>query len=90
MNARDIQTRGVGYAECFYDLIQSHGSCIHDFGVVRRRRYDFLWHERPGVETDGAGSNQSLSTQGDQIGRTGTGTNEINSHDVLPPGDLSP
>ena len=66
------------------DLVQIHGSGIHDTCAVGTVFQNGLGNQRPGVETDRTAGNDVPASQGQKIGRAGSGTDEVYGHVGFP------
>ncbi|MCC7045149.1 MAG: hypothetical protein IT562_00410 [Alphaproteobacteria bacterium] len=77
MHARDLLPRGDRLPHLGDDLVEMHRRGVDHPRPLRRRRDHGARHQRSGVEHDGAAADQLEPAHRDQVGRAGTGADEV-------------
>ena len=80
MQPSDIVARGVGAGDLVNDLIQCQRAGVDDAGISRAFRKQVVGHDRARVQTNSAPLEQSLAADGDQVGSSGSSTDEVHRH----------
>ena len=80
VDAGHVLARGVRVRHMSDDLVQVQGGGVDDPGAGRGTGDDRGRHQRAGVETDRACSDQVAPAQGQEIGRAGAGADEMHGH----------
>ena len=80
MDSGDISALGVRRLDLGDDLIEGQRRGVDDLRARRRGGDDFARHQRAGVKADRAALDQPQPAHRDQIGRAGTGTDEMHRH----------
>ena len=80
MQPRYILTCGMGGSDFRDDLIQAHRGGVDDFCAGRAMRQQRLGHQRASIKADRASGDQVAAAQGDKVGGTRSGPNEMNGH----------
>ena len=80
MNARHVLTPLVRFFDQRDDLVEVHRCGVANQCACGSRCHDLLGHERSGVKANRTALNQAQAAHGDEIRRTGTGSNEMDRH----------
>ena len=80
MQSCDVVARGVGGDDLIDDLIQSQRASVDDAGIRRAELQQVGGHDGTRVQTHRAPLQQSLPADGDQVGCTRTGADEVHRH----------
>ena len=80
MDPRNVLAAPVGVDDLGHDLVEVHRRRVHHQRPVRSRLDDFPGHQRPGIEAHGAPLDELQAPHGDEVGRAGSGADEIDGH----------
>ena len=70
----------MGIRHMGHDFIERQGRGIDDPRAGRCSPENLAWHEEAGVEAYRTALDQPQSANGDQIGRTGAGADQMDGH----------
>src|SRR2546429_9801321 len=84
MQPRDITTFSMRGRNLRYDLIERHWRGVDDSRAGGAMREHLLWHQRAGIKTDRTGRDEIAPAQGQEIGRAGSGADEMHGHSPSP------
>ena len=81
MQPRHVLPLRVRLREFGDDGVERQRRGVDDPRARRAMREDLARHQRAGIEADGAARDEIAPAHGDEIGRAGTGADEMNRHE---------
>src|SRR5262249_2885378 len=75
-----VVSSAVGADKFSLDLVERQRRGIDDARVLRTKAEQLARHDRAGIKADWAARDQLASAHGDEIGRAGTGADEVHGH----------
>ena len=83
MHPRDVLAAFMRRRHLGDDLVERQRRRVDDPRTLGRGLDDLRGHQRAGIEADRAALDQAQAAHGDQVGRAGTGADEMHGHAAL-------